>query len=112
VTKSALPVVKAELFQALAHPTRIRILELLTAGERTVQDLQASLGVPQPVVSQQLAVLRARLLVSSRREGTAAVYTLRSPLVADLLAVARQFLRHRLTADQTMLRELRRQARR
>jgi ArsR family transcriptional regulator len=112
VIPSELQVVKAELFQALAHPTRIRILELLSTGERTVQDLQGALGLSQPVVSQQLAVLRARLLVTTRRMGTTSCYALRSPLVGDLLAVAREFLNHRLTANQTMLRELRREARR
>jgi DNA-binding transcriptional ArsR family regulator len=109
---SELHAVKAELFQALGHPTRIRILEVLTKGERTVQDIQATLGLTQPVVSQQLALLRARLLVTSRREGTASYYALRSPLIGDLLAVAREFLNHRFTANQTMLRELRRETRR
>ena len=107
-----LQVVKADLFQALAHPTRIRILELLASGERTVQELQAMLVLPQPVVSQQLAVLRARLLVTSRRAGSASYYALRSPLIGDLLTVARAFLNQRFTADQTILRELRREARR
>jgi ArsR family transcriptional regulator len=112
VSTSELNVVKAELFRALAHPTRIRILELLSTGERTVQDLQGALGLTQPVVSQQLSVLRAALVVTSRRVGTASCYAMRSPLIADLLAVARQFLNHRLTADQSMLRELQREARR
>ena len=109
---SELNIVKAGLFRALAHPTRIRILELLSAGERTVQDLQGALGLSQPVVSQQLSVLRAGLLVTSRRVGTASCYALRSPLIADLLAVARKFLNHHLKASQTMLRELKRESRR
>ena len=112
VTSSELPVVKAELFQALAHPTRIRILELLVGGERAVQDIQSALALTQPVASQHLAVLRARLVVTVRREGTASYYALRSPLIADLLAAARAFLNQRFAADQTILRELRREARR
>ncbi len=104
--------VKAELFQALAHPTRIRILELLVGGERAVQDIQSALGLTQPVASQHLAVLRARLVVTVRREGTASYYDLRSPRIADLLAAARAFLNQRFAADQTILRELRREARR
>src|SRR5207245_2449955 len=51
-----LQVFKAEFFKALAHPLRIRMLEILAAGGRTVQELQDALGVEQPVVSQQLAV--------------------------------------------------------
>lgn len=103
---------KAALFRALAHPTRIRILELLAARERTVQELQTALEVDQPVVSQQLAVLRSQMLVVARKEGTAAYYALRSALVADLLRVAREFLNQRLTDGQSMLRELKREGRR
>src|SRR6266540_4353352 len=104
-----LQVVKADLFRALAHPTRIRILELLTTGERTVQQLQAALHVEQPIVSQQLAVLRNQMLVSVRREGTASRYALRSTLVANLLRVAREFLNRRFSDSETMHRELKRE---
>lgn len=109
---SELQRLKADLFRALAHPVRIGILEQLAARERTVQELQDALALEQPVVSQHLAALRARHVVSVRREGTAAYYTLRSPEVADLIRVARQFLSHQLTESQSMLRELRREGRR
>ena len=103
---------KSLLFRALAHPTRIRILEQLAAGESTVQDLTAALDLPQPIVSQHLAALRARHVVTVRREGQMAHYALRSPLIADLLRVSREFLNHQLTESRTMLRELQREARR
>jgi DNA-binding transcriptional ArsR family regulator len=103
--------VKSELFRALAHPQRIRILEVLAGGERTVQDLQGALNLDQPLVSQHLAALRARDLVSVRREGTLAYYSLRTPLIADLLRVARELLNHRLSESRSMLRELRREDR-
>jgi DNA-binding transcriptional ArsR family regulator len=108
---TALQVLKSELFRALAHPTRIRILEQLVPGERTVQDLQDLLGLEQPVVSQQLAALRAKNLVTARRERTQAYYSLRSPLIADLLRVSREFLNHHLSESQSMLRELQRERR-
>ena len=104
--------VKSELFRALAHPQRIRILEILTAGERTVQELQGALNLDQPIVSQHLAALRARDLVRVRRARTLAYYSLRSPLIADLLKVARELLNHRLSESRSMLRELRREDRR
>jgi DNA-binding transcriptional ArsR family regulator len=104
--------VKADLFRALAHPVRIRILELLAGREHSVQELQDALSLDQPAVSQHLAALRARDLVTARRDGTAAHYSLRSPLLADLLRVSREFLNHRLTESQTMLRQLRREGRR
>jgi DNA-binding transcriptional ArsR family regulator len=79
---------KAELFKALAHPTRIRILELLREGEKSVGKLQQDLSVDGSVVSQQLAVLRMRNLVDTRREGTTIYYRLRDPQVNELLDVA------------------------
>ena len=69
VSTEDLQAFKAAFFRALAHPVRIRILELLVRGERSVQELQEALGVDQPVVSQQLAVLRATNIVSGKKEG-------------------------------------------
>jgi ArsR family transcriptional regulator len=109
---SELARLKADLFRALAHPARIRILELLVERDRTVQEMQDALSLGQPAVSQHLAALRTRDLVGARREGTLARYGLSSPLVANLLAVARDVLSHRLTSSQSMLRELRREGRR
>ena len=102
---------KAEFFKALAHPLRIRILEVLQTRERSVQELQELLGVEQPIVSQHLAVLRAKHIVRGRKEGTAVRYAVRDPLVRDLLAVARQIFNNQLIDTQTMLRALRRERR-
>jgi DNA-binding transcriptional ArsR family regulator len=104
-------VVKSELFRALAHPTRIRILERLVVAEHSVQGLQDALQLDQPVVSQHLAALRAKNVVTVRREGTQAHYALRSPLIADLLRIARELLTHSLSESQSMLRELRKERR-
>jgi len=106
-----LQVLKSDLFRGLAHPTRIRILERLVIGPRTVQTLQEELSLEQPVVSQHLAALRGRNVVTVRREGTLAHYALRSPLIADLLRVAREFLNLHLTESRSMLRELQREGR-
>ena len=108
---TALQSLKSELFRAMAHPTRIRILEQLVPGERSVQKLQEILALDQPTVSQHLAALRARNIVTARRERTQAYYSLRSPLVADLLHISREFLNDHLSQSQTMLRELRRERR-
>jgi len=103
---------KADFFKALAHPLRIRILELLRAHERSVQELQALLDLDQSTVSQQLAVLRAKNIVTARKVGTTVRYTVRDALVGDLLDVARRIFNNQLTGTQTMLRELRQEARR
>lgn len=80
---------KAELFKALGHPVRIRILELLRDGEHTVSGLQRELGIEMSSVSQQLAVLRNRNLVTGRKEGTTVVYRIVDPQVFGLLDTAR-----------------------
>jgi ArsR family transcriptional regulator len=103
---------KAEFFKALAHPIRIRLLEVLRDGQRSVQALQARLDLDQSIVSQQLAILRAKHIVTARKEGTTVRYEVRDPLVGDLLDVARRIFNNQLAGSQTMLRELRQEARR
>jgi DNA-binding transcriptional ArsR family regulator len=103
---------KAEFFRALAHPVRIRILEALVRGEQSVQELQETLDLEQPVVSQQLAVLRAQNIVAARKEGTSVRYALRDPLVEDLLKVARRIFNNHLVGRQGLLRVLQQERRR
>ncbi len=103
---------KAEFFRALSHPLRIRLLEILVAGERSVQDLQDVLHVDQPVVSQQLAVLRAKNIVVARKQGNVVFYAPRDRLLADLLDVARRIFNNQLIGTRTLLRELQRETRR
>jgi len=80
---------KAEFFKALAHPTRIRILELLRDGERSVTELQLALGDEGAGVSQQLAILRMKNLVDTRRAGTSIYYRLRDRQINRVLDAAR-----------------------
>jgi ArsR family transcriptional regulator len=103
---------KAQFFRALAHPTRIRLLEILVRGGRTVQELQDALALDQPVVSQQLGVLRNQHIVGSQKEGASVRYTVRDPLVGELLEVARQIFNNRLASTQGLLRELQKEGRR
>ena len=103
---------KAQFFRALAHPTRIRMLEILVRGGRTVQELQEALTLDQPIVSQQLAVLRNQGIVSAQKEGSSVRYTLRDPLVGGLLDLARRIFNNHFDNTQGLLRELRREGRR
>jgi DNA-binding transcriptional ArsR family regulator len=102
---------KAAFFKALAHPVRIRILEELVHGERSVHEIQTALGLEQPVVSQQLGVLRANNVVVGRKTGVSVRYTLRDQLVGDLLDVARQIFNNQLSGTQTLLRQLQKEHR-
>jgi DNA-binding transcriptional ArsR family regulator len=95
---------KAELFKALGHPVRIRILELLRDGERTVSELQGTLAIDASSVSQQLGVLRARQLVVGRKEGTSVYYRVADPQVFELLDVARAIFDRHLVALQAMVK--------
>lgn len=106
-----LQVFKAEFFRALAHPIRIRILEILSVADRSVQELQDTLQIDQPLVSQQLTVLRGKNIVVSRKLGTTVKYAVRDPLVGELLRIARVIFENQLSGTQTMLRELRREGR-
>ena len=86
---------KADLFKALAHPVRIRILELLRGQERSVSELQEALDIEMSSVSQQLAILRGRQLVVGRKEGNSVYYSVVDPQVYALLDTARaMFQRH------------------
>ena len=103
---------KAGFFRALAHPVRIRVLEILVKGGRAVQELQTALDLDQPVVSQHLAVLRNQGIIVAEKQGVSVRYTVRDPLVVDLLDVARRIFNNRLADTQGMLRALRRETRR
>jgi ArsR family transcriptional regulator len=98
---------KAEFFKALAHPARIRILELLRGAERTVSELQAHLDMDPSSVSQQLAVLRAKNIVQTRKAGTSVYYSVRDPQVYVLLDAAREIFNNHLTDLQAMLEQQR-----
>jgi DNA-binding transcriptional ArsR family regulator len=109
---TALQTFKAQFFRALSHPVRIKILEILIAGDRSVQELQEALKLDQPVVSQQLAVLRNRGIVTSEKKGLSVRYALRDPAIAELLEVARRIFNNHLVNTRGMLRELQREGRR
>ncbi|GAA1392939.1 ArsR/SmtB family transcription factor [Catellatospora coxensis] len=98
---------KAEFFKALAHPARIRVLELLSVREHSVGEMLPEVGLESAHLSQQLAVLRKMNLVVARREGSTVYYSLVSPQVAELLAVARRILTEVLANQVGLLDDLR-----
>lgn len=100
-----IPLLKSEFFKALGHPLRIRLLELLSEGERSVTELLEEVEVEQPHLSQQLAVLRRAGFVVSRREGAHVVYTLADRRTAELLAISRQMLIDMVTATHDGLQQ-------
>jgi ArsR family transcriptional regulator len=101
-----LQVLKAQFFKALAHPIRIRLLEVLAVGEASVQDLQRAVNADQPIVSQQLARLRRSGIVVTRKQGTLIYYAVADPMLAELLLVAKKILNRQLVGVQSLLEEL------
>lgn len=102
----AIPELKAEVFKALAHPARIQVLEVLCTGEFSVGEIQPKIGIELTHLSQQLAILRKAGLVNTRKEGTSVFYSLRDPLVGELLRVAKQLLISVLGQSQEVLADL------
>jgi DNA-binding transcriptional ArsR family regulator len=95
---------KADFFKALAHPVRIRILELLRDRPMSVGQLQAVIGAPPSSVSQQLAVLRSRGIVTTERRGTTVIYSVGDPRIFELLDVARRIFNAHLSDTIDLLR--------
>jgi ArsR family transcriptional regulator len=97
---------KAEVFQALAHPTRIHIVECLGDGELSVGAIVERIGVEPANLSQHLAVLRSKRLVVNRKEGNQVFYSLRDPLLIKVLGTLRLYFQAHLQEALDMLREI------
>ena len=87
---------KAQIFRTLGHPTRVRILERLRAGEQTVSALQADLGIEGNAISQQLAALRSGNIVEGRKEGTNVYYRVSDENIFVILDAARAIFNNHL----------------
>jgi len=96
---------KANLFQALAHPTRIAIVEALRDGEQSAGTLQSHLELTQSNISQHLAILRARQVVSTRKSANVVYYSLRHPVLIDVLDILKHFFHAQLSETARMLKE-------
>jgi ArsR family transcriptional regulator len=96
---------KATIFQALANPTRIAILELLRDKEVSVSIIIEKLGIEPANASQHFAVLRAKYIVKSRKEGNQVFYSVRDPMIIDVLDTMRRYFQVYLEESMVMLRE-------
>lgn len=103
---NSLQTFKAEFFKALAHPLRIKILEALRESEKSVSELQNTLECDQSSVSQQLAILRAKSLITARKNGTSVIYKVHDPLLFELLDVARAIFNNQLIDTKDLLSQL------
>ena len=97
---------KAEFFKALAHPLRVSILDALRDGELTVNEISQRFEVEQANASQQLAVLRNRNIVITRKEGANVFYSVRDKSIFKLLDAAKEIFNHHLVGVRSMLEEI------
>src|SRR5690348_12777853 len=97
---------KANVFQALAHPTRIAIIEVLRDGELPAGVIIEKLELEQANASQHLAVLRAKHIVVGRKEGNQVFYSVRDPLLIEVLDVMRRYFQAHVEESLSMLREI------
>ena len=95
---------KATVFQALAHPTRIAILELLRDRELPVTAIVEHLGLEPANVSQHFAILRAKHIITNRREGNQVFYSVRDPLIIDVLDIMRRYFEVHLEESLSLLK--------
>lgn len=100
--------IKANLFKALAHPARIRVLEILSANGRptSVSEILSETEIEPTLLSQHLAVLKRHHVVSAQRVGNAVIYELAHPKISELLVIARTFLADTLGAQRDQLEAL------
>lgn len=98
--------VKAEFFRSIGHPARVRILEELGNGERTVGDLQAAIELDSSGTSQHLAAMRRQGILESRRAGTSVYYHVKDKRMFQLLEVARKILTAQLEEQTALLGDL------
>ena len=102
---------KAEFFQALAHPTRIAIVEQLRDGELSAGALIERLRLEQANASQHLAVLRAKSILVSRKAGNQVFYSVRHPLIIEVLDVMRRYFQVHMGEAVASLQALKKQER-
>ena len=106
--KDSLRRFKAGVFQALANPTRIAIVELLRdEGEVSVGRIHEQLGLEQANASQHLGVLRGKQIVVSRKEGNQVFYSLRDPALIEVLDILRRYFQSQLSQTASMLKQIR-----
>jgi len=103
---SQLYLVKAAFLKVLAHPLRLRILELLSQREQSVGQFAQGLSVDQPTVSRHLGILKQGGLVTTRQDGASVIYRLQNEETVQLLQQLTELLKRKLLVDQELLKSV------
>ncbi|OGX36184.1 MAG: transcriptional regulator [Omnitrophica WOR_2 bacterium RIFCSPHIGHO2_02_FULL_52_10] len=94
----------AEVCKSMANPTRLRIMNLLREGEKSVEELRERLRLPKANLSQHLGVLRHRRIVSTRRDGLNIYYKVANPKIIRACDILREVLFEQLQEGQQLIR--------
>jgi DNA-binding transcriptional ArsR family regulator len=106
VMPDALRQFKANIFQGLAHPTRIAIVEVLRDGELSAGAIIERLGIEQANASQHFSILKAKQIVNSRKEGNQVFYSVRDPLLIEVLDVMRRYFQAHIEEAMSALQQI------
>lgn len=101
---NALQLFKADIFQALSHPTRIAIVETLRDGELPAGVIIERLGLEQANASQHFSVLRAKNIVMTRKEGNQVFYSVRDHRLIEVLDILRLYFQSHIEESIDSLR--------
>lgn len=101
---------KAEIFQALAHPTRVAIVEALRNRELSAGQLMEELGLEQANASQHLSVLRSKQVLVNRKVGNQVFYSLRDSALVEVLDILRRYFYRQLSENRSLLAEAEQEA--
>jgi ArsR family transcriptional regulator len=93
---------QAEISKTLANPLRIALLHVLKDGEKTVNELVASIGASQSNISQHLALMRQRQIVKTRKQGSTVYYRVSSPKISQACDIIREVLIDQLNQKQEL----------
>lgn len=94
---------QAVICKAFAHPTRLRLLQLLGAGEWSMADLQQELDITKANLSQHVTILRSAGVVATRREGKHVLCSLAMPEVKQACGLIQQVLKGQLRQSRKLL---------
>ena len=96
---------KAEVLKAMAHPTRLYMLETLSEGERCVCELNELVDADHSTISKHLTILKQAGLVSDRKEGLKVYYKLEVPCVLDFMKCITKVISSRAQKHLTAINE-------
>jgi len=102
---------RAAIIKAMAHPTRLFIIETLGAGERCVNDLTAMIGADVSTVSKHLSVLKRAGIICDKRSGANVFYFLQTPCILDFFGCIEDVIESNVKRQGAVLRACRRKCR-